>query len=152
MIRNLTFGDYFLISDFPAESLKANKNQQKRSLVLQYSFAQKPSLFYEPQPTQYCKKYTSRTQPKTLLTLQIFQTCFWLVSKKNICTALFLDAQELHSQSTQKANVFIFLYISVKYILFQRCRKLLSGGGLNHFSKAASCLSLVKFFEIIHFS
>ena len=29
------------ISDFLAESLKANKNYRKRSLILQYSFAQK---------------------------------------------------------------------------------------------------------------
>ena len=32
---------FFLISDFLAENLKANKNLQKRSHVLQYSFAQK---------------------------------------------------------------------------------------------------------------
>ena len=36
MIQNLIFGVYLLISDFLAESLKANKNRQKRSLILQY--------------------------------------------------------------------------------------------------------------------
>ena len=36
---------FFLISDFLAESLKANKNLQKRSHVLQYSFARKTSHF-----------------------------------------------------------------------------------------------------------
>ena len=30
--------------------------------------------------------------------------------RKNICTAPFLDAQELHSSKTLKANVCIFLY------------------------------------------
>ena len=34
--------------------------------------------------------------------------------KKDICTALFLDAQELHSWSTLKGNICIFLYISVR--------------------------------------
>ena len=32
---------FFLISDFLAKNLKANKNQRKRSLILQYSFALK---------------------------------------------------------------------------------------------------------------
>ena len=34
----------FLILDFLAESLKASENYWKRSLILQYSFAQKTSL------------------------------------------------------------------------------------------------------------
>ena len=34
----------FFIPEFVAENLKANKNQRKRSLILQYSFAQKISL------------------------------------------------------------------------------------------------------------
>ena len=33
--------------------------------------------------------------------------------RKNICAALFLDTQELHSWSTLKANICVFLYISV---------------------------------------
>ena len=37
--------------------------------------------------------YNTAIQPKTFLTLQIFQhTCFCLVPEKNICTAPFLDA------------------------------------------------------------
>ena len=83
MTQNLIYGIYLLISDFLVESLKANENQQKRSLILQYSFAKKPHLVYEPQLTQQCKKYAPVTQSKTLLTLHIFkQKCFWLVSKK----------------------------------------------------------------------
>ena len=52
MTQNLIYGIYLLISDFLVESLKANENQQKRSLILQYSFAKKPHLVYEPQLTQ----------------------------------------------------------------------------------------------------
>ena len=33
----------FFIPEFVAENLKANKNQPKRSLILQFSFAQKSS-------------------------------------------------------------------------------------------------------------
>ena len=39
--------------------------------------------------------------------------------RKNICTASFFDYQELHSWSTLKGNVCIFLYISLKKICFQ---------------------------------
>ena len=47
--------------------------------------------------------------------------------RKNICTASFLGAKELHSWSTLKANVYIFLYIFVRKFLFQRRSKILSG-------------------------
>ena len=47
--------------------------------------------------------------------------------RKNICTPPFLDAQELHSWSTLKANVCIFLYISLRNLLFQRRSKVFSG-------------------------
>ena len=40
--------------------------------------------------------------------------------RKNICTAQFLDAQELHSWSILKANVCIFLHISVRKFLSHR--------------------------------
>ena len=40
--------------------------------------------------------------------------------RKNICTAPFLDAQELHSWSILKANVCIFLYKSARKFLFNR--------------------------------
>ena len=77
--------------------------------------------------------------------------------RKNICTAPFLDGQELHSWNTLKANVCIFLYISVRKCLFQRRSKILYGWGwvggrLNNFLKAAHCLCLVKCFTIFHFN
>ena len=67
----------FFGPEFIAENLKANKNQRKRSLILQYSSAQKTSLI--------------------LGISTLLQTCFCLVSEKNICTAPFLDTQELLS-------------------------------------------------------
>ena len=73
MIKNLIFGVYLLISGFLVEILKANKNQQKGSLILQCSFPQKTHSFYEPQLTQHYKKYNPTIQPKT---------CFWLVTEK----------------------------------------------------------------------
>ena len=71
----------------------------------------------------------------------------------------FLEAQELHSRSTFKANVCTFLYISVRNFLFQRSSKILSGEGmrgirwrwwLNNFLKADHCLGLVKRYTVYH--
>ena len=59
------------------------------------------------------------------------QICFWFLFgvRKNICTAPFLGAKELNSWSTLKANVCIFLYISLRNLLFQRRNKVFSGKG-----------------------
>ena len=76
--------------------------------------------------------------------------------RKIICIAPFPDAQELLSWSTLKANICIFLHISLRKFLFQRLSKILSGGmggwwRLNNFLKAARCLGLVKCFTIFDF-
>ena len=76
MIQNLIFGFYLLISDFLVETLKANKSQNVLKLTktskTDYSLYntvlfKNPGSFYEPKPTQHCKKYTAPTQPKILL-------------------------------------------------------------------------------------
>ena len=65
-------------------------------------------LFYEPQLTQHYKKYTPATQlqilPTSLANMFLVGGVRW-----NICTGKFLEAQKLHSQSTLKVNVYIFL-------------------------------------------
>ena len=47
--------------------------------------------------------------------------------KKNL-HALFPDVQELLSRRTLKENVYIFLHISLRKVLFRRRSKILSGG------------------------
>ena len=69
--------------------------------------------------------------------------------KKNIYTAPFLDAQERHYRSTLKANVCIYLYISLRKFLSQRRIKLLSGFVfylLNNFLEVAHCFGPRKMF------
>ena len=81
-----------LISKFLAESLKANKNYQKRSCILQYSFAQKTSLILRTSTHLTLKTICSRNTDK------IFPANMFLFGvRKNVCTAPFLEAQELHS-------------------------------------------------------
>ena len=116
-------------------------------------------MFQYPR-TKICPKGTNcfNTPILNLNSLNLQRIYFWNTAKNtthfrnfsaNICVAPFLDAQELHSRSTLKANVCILLYNSIIIFLFQRLRKLLTGGRLNNFFKAARSLSLVKFFILI---
>ena len=148
----------FFIPEFVAENLKANKNQPKRSLILQYSFAQKTSLILRISTLLKLKITCSQNTAKKLSQFTNFPANMFLFGvRKIICTAPFPDAQELLSWSTLKANVCIFLYTSLRKFLFQRLSKILSGGmggwwRLNNFLKAARCLGLVKCFTIFHFN
>ena len=69
--------------------------------------------------------------------------------------ALHLDAQEPHSLSSLKANVCIFLYISVRVILFHRRSKLLSSGGRwlgmrqNDFLQVGRCSDLINVLQFL---
>ena len=100
----------FFIPEFVAENLKANKNQRKRSLILQYSFAQKTSLILRTSTHLTLKIICSCNTAKNLSDFTNFPADMFLCSvRKDICTVPFLDAQELHSWSTLKANVCIFL-------------------------------------------
>ena len=61
-------------------------------------------------------------------------------ARKSICTAPFMNALVLPSRNTWKANVCIFLQISVRKFLFQRRRTLLFGRRLNKFLQATRYL------------
>ena len=93
----------------------------------------------------------SRNAAKNLSHLTNFPANNFLFGfRKNICTASFLDAQELHSWSTLKANVCIFLYIPVRKFLFLRFYLVWRGRMIS--LRAVRCLSLVKCFTIFHFN
>ena len=62
--------------------------------------------------------FTIQFRPKNLRNVSANMFLFGV--RKNICTAPFLDAQELHSWRILKANVCMFLYIFVRKILFHR--------------------------------
>ena len=156
--RDYNFSPHVPVDIIRAFFIPANKNQPKRSLILQYSFAQKTSLILRISTLLKLKITCSQNTAKKLSQFTNFPANMFLFGvRKIICTAPFPDAQELLSLSTLKANVCIFLYISLKKILFQRCSKILSDGmgdwgRLNNFLKAARCLDLVKCFTIFHFN
>ena len=108
------------ILEFVAENLKANKNQRKRSLILQYSFAQKTSLILRISTLLKLKIICFQSTAKKLFQFTNFSTNMFLFGvRKNICTAPFPDAQKLLSWSTLKANICIFLYISLRNFFFK---------------------------------
>ena len=80
---------FFLISDFLAKSLRANKNQRKRSLILQYSFA--------------------------LKTLQTFQqTCSCLLSEKTFALHHFWTPKNAFLKHFQSKCLYISVQICKK--------------------------------------
>ena len=102
-------------------SIRKSQSQQKTSEKDHISsntvFLKTPYSFYKPQLTWHWKNMLLQYSQKPL-TLQIFQqTSDWC--HKNNCTALFLDVQELISQSSLKANVCIFLYIYLRKFCFR---------------------------------
>ena len=129
LIQNLIFEVYLLISDFLAQSLKTYKNWQKDdSFYKTVSLKKKPYLFYKPQLTQHGKKYALATQSKTHSLYKFsskYVSGWWGKKIKMHCT---ISRRPRTAFSTWKANICIFLHISVRKFLFQRRRDLLLGG------------------------
>ena len=92
-----TSSDFF-IPEFIAENLKPNKNQRKRSPILQYIFAQKTSLILRISTLLKLKIICSQNTAKKPSHFTNFPADMFLFGvRKNICTASFPDAQELLS-------------------------------------------------------
>ena len=105
---------FFFIPEFAAENLEANKNHPKRSLILRYSFTQKISLILRIATLLKLKITCSQNTAKNPSQFTNFPASMFLFGVwKSICTAPFPDSKELLYCSTLKANVFIFLYISL---------------------------------------
>ena len=77
--------------------VKANKNYQKASHILQYNFAQKISLILQTSAHLSLKIICSRNTARSISGFTNFSVNIFLFGvRKDICTAAF-DAQELHS-------------------------------------------------------
>ena len=79
-----------LFFNFLAESLKANKNLQKRSLNLQYSFAQKTSHILQTSTHSTLKNTCSLNTAKNLSHFTNFLANIRLVSEKTLALHHFL--------------------------------------------------------------
>ena len=109
-----------------------NSPGQKRTSGKDHSFCKTVSLKKTSLILRTSTHLTMKCSSNTAKNLSDFANfpahMFLFGVRKNICTAPFLDSQEPHSWSTLIANVFIFLYISVRKFLFQRRSKVLSDG------------------------
>ena len=111
-------------------SSRKSQSQEKLAKEITNFTIQKTLLILQTSTHSTLQIACSRNRVKNISNFKDFPAEMFLLGvRENICTAIFLDAQELHCWSTLKANVYIFLYISVRKFLFQRCNNILSNGG-----------------------
>ena len=109
------FSVFFLTSDILAESLKVSKNYRKRSLILQYSFAQKTSLILWNSTHLTLKIISSCNTAKSLCDFINFPANMFLFEvRKNICTPSFLDAQNAFLKHFESEWSYISVYLRKK--------------------------------------
>ena len=90
--RSSGYHQSFFIPEFVAENLKVNKNQRKRSLILQYSFAQNNhNNFTNLNSFEIENKMLSNHSQKIFSVYKFFlQTWFCLMSEKTFALHPFL--------------------------------------------------------------
>ena len=116
----------FLFQNLKQKISKSIKTSQKDHSFYNTVSLKKPHSFYESQLFWNWKWITcSQNTAKKLSQFTNFPANMFLFGvRKIICAAPFLDAQELLSWSTLKANVCIFLRISLrKFFCFQDVAK-----------------------------
>ena len=114
---------FFLTSDILAESLKVSKNYRKRSLILQYSFAQKTSLILRTSTHIENNMVLQYSQNLSEFTKISQQTCFCLVSEKTFALHRFLTPKTAFLKHFESKCPFISVYLRKK-----RRSKILSDG------------------------
>ena len=109
MIQNIIFGVYLLILDFLAESLKVSKNWENIThFTIQFD-SESLAYNFTILNTLNIVKNILLQHSQTPSHFTKFPGNIFLVGVRgNICTAPFLEAQELHFRSTGKANNCIF--------------------------------------------
>ena len=135
---------------------RKSESQQKLSkkiIHFRIKFPSKNIRFTNHNSLNIIKSIFPQNTAKKLTNFTNFPANMFLADfRKSICIVPFVEDKELHSLRTWKANVCKCLYFSARKFLLPRGRKLLSGGWLNNFLKAACCLGLVKCFKMFHFN
>ena len=154
-----TLSEIFSISDCLTESLKADKNWRKRSLILQYSFAQKTLLILRTSThltlENICSKYTA----KNLSHFTNFPANIFLlaVKKKHLYCTISWRPRTAFLKHFESKGQYIFVYLHKRFFSWiQKRNKILSGGEwintMNNFFKTARCVCPAKCFTIFHFN
>ena len=113
--------------NFRFSSRKSQSQQKLTKKITHFTIQFRSKNFILRTLTHLTLKIISTRNKTKTFWLYEFSNIFCLVPEKNICIKLFLDAQELHSWSTLKANVCIFWYDSKFF--FKKHSKVLPGGG-----------------------
>ena len=152
MIQNLICGVYLLLSDFPAENLKVNKNQRKRSFILQFSLTSLTNL--EP---RNIVKYILPSTTKNLNHFTNFPANMFLVDvRKNICTYHFYTGKSWILVTLGKQmSVYSCKSLKVNFCSGDVGSVYLVGwgrGGLSNCLKTTRCLGSLKCFRFFPFN
>ena len=95
---------------------------------------EKSHSFCEPELIQHCKKCTPVSQPKTILITNFPANMFLVCIRNNICTAPYLSAQKLHSQTDLEIKyLYILVNLRKKTFVPESYLVVWEGGGLNNF-------------------
>ena len=140
----------FVIPEFVAENLKANKTSKKDHSFCNTVSLKKPHSFYV---SQLFWNWSHKSF--SVYKLSSKHVSIWCQKKHLRCT-IFWRLRTTFLKHFESKYLYISVYLYKKF-LFQRRIKILSGGmgrlgRLNNFLKAACCLGLVKCFTIFHFN
>ena len=113
----------FLISDFPAESLKANKNWRKTLLILQYGFAQKTSIILLTSTHSTMIKVCSRNAAKKPLSVKKFSNKYLVCVKKkrHLHCTVFRYPRNAFLKCFERKSLHISIYLYNRIFAPETC-------------------------------
>ena len=113
------------------KSQSQKRISEKDHSFYNYSFAQKTSLILWTSTHLTLKIICSHNTAKNFSVFTNFSANMFLFGvRKSIFTATFFEGQKLHSCSILKANIFMFLCISLRKCLFKRHSKIFFWWGM----------------------
>ena len=118
------YQSFFLISDFLAESRKARQKLIKKITHFAMQFRSKNLTHFTNLNSHDIENIMLSQHSQKPYFTSFLANIFLFGVRKNIYTAPFLNAQELHSWSTLKASICIFLYVSLRKLFSQRGSKI----------------------------
>ena len=97
------------------EKEKSTKTSEKDHTI--WALLKKPHSSYEPQLTQHWKKHAPTTQPKTLLTFQIFQQATGWCQKKHLHWTISGRPRTAFSKHFESKCLYISVYLRKKFFI-----------------------------------
>ena len=110
------------------QKIEPSRNKLLKNSYLDFIYSRFNSF------NQHCKKCTPVSQPKTILITNFPANMFLVCIRNNICTAPYLSAQKLHSQTDLEIKyLYILVNLRKKTFVPESYLVVWEGGGLNNF-------------------